>query len=47
MGKSRESLEQELSDLQEEYDSHYEATRDIMAQIHMVESDIANLEEED
>lgn len=46
MNKNYEELQQELKELYEEYDSHYEASRDIMTQIQMVESDLIKLEEE-
>ena len=46
MNKSREDLEQELGELEQEYDNHYEACRDIMAQIHMVEADLEKLDNE-
>lgn len=46
MNKSYEELQQELEELYEEYDSHYEASRDIMTQIQMVESDLIKLKKE-
>ena len=47
MNKRYKEIQQELKDLYEEYDSHYEASRDIMAQINMAESELIQLEEED
>lgn len=43
MNKSREDLEQELTELWQEYDNYYEASRDIMQQIDMVKSDLEKL----
>lgn len=46
MSKSYEELQQELEELYEEYNGHYEASRDIMSQIQMVESDLIKIEED-
>ncbi len=46
MSKTREDLEKELSELWQDYDNYYEASRDIMAQIHMVEADLEKLDDE-
>lgn len=39
-----EGLKKELEELYQEYDRHYETSRDIMQQIDMVESDIEKIE---
>lgn len=40
-----EDLEKELEELYQEYDRHYEASRDVMQQINMVEYNIEKIEE--
>lgn len=47
MNKRYREIQQEIKDLYEEYDRHYEESRDIMAQISMAESELIKLEEED
>lgn len=39
-----EDLEKELEGLYQEYDRYYEASRDVMQQIKMVEYDIGKIE---
>lgn len=44
MGR-KEELEQELEELWQEHDNHYEAAKEIMMTIHMVEADLEKLDE--
>lgn len=44
MGR-KEELEQELEELWQEYDSHYETSKDIMQQIEMAQSELESLDE--
>lgn len=46
MNKRYKEIQQEIRDLYEEYDNHYEKSRDIMTQIQMVESDLIKLKKE-
>lgn len=41
----KEELEQELEELWQEYDGHYEAAKEVMMTIDMVKSDLESLDE--